>query len=80
MAVPTLGKLKNSEKQLSQVWENQKTPKTAFPTPRKEKKRQKLCFQPLGMPKNAESCVSNPSESQKTLKVAFPTPRNAKKR
>ena len=69
MAVPTLGKLKNSEKQLSQVWESQKTPKTAFPTPWKEKKRQNLRFQPLGMPKNAESCVYNPSEREKTAKI-----------
>jgi len=39
--VPILGKLKNSEKWLSQTWENQKTPQAAFPTLWKTKKCRK---------------------------------------
>ena len=55
--VPTLGKLKNSEKRLSQHWENQKTPQAAFPTPWKVK--------------NAENHSSLVSEMQKLPKTAF---------
>ena len=39
MVIPTLGNMKNSENQLSYVWENRKTPQAAFPTPRKNGKR-----------------------------------------
>lgn len=41
MTFPTLGKSKNSEKWLSQTWENQKMPQAAFSTPWKAKKRRK---------------------------------------
>ena len=41
MAVPTLGKLKNSENRLSQTWENQKTLQAAFSTSRKVKNAEK---------------------------------------
>ena len=41
IAVPTLGKLKNSENRLSQTWENQKTLQAAFPTSRKVKNAEK---------------------------------------
>ena len=50
-AVPTLGKLKNSEKRLSQHWENQKTAKNGFPNIGKIKKCHRLHFPPLGKPK-----------------------------
>ena len=56
-AFPTLGKSKNSEKWLSQTWENQKTPQAAFPTPWKAK--------------NAENHSSLVSEMQKLPKTVF---------
>ena len=57
MTFPTLGKSKNSEKRLSQHWENQKTTQAAFPTPWKVK--------------NAENHSSLVSEMQKLPKTAF---------
>jgi len=56
-AFPNLGKSKNSEKWLSQHWENQKMPQAAFPTPWKAKKCRK-------------SFVAR-SEMQKLPKTAF---------
>ena len=38
MVIPTLENMKNSENQLSYVWENRKMPQAAFPTPRKNGK------------------------------------------
>ena len=38
MVIPTLGNMKNSENQLSYVWENRKMPQAVFPTPRKNGK------------------------------------------
>ena len=38
MVIPTLGNMKNSENQLSYVWENRKMPQAVFPSPRKNGK------------------------------------------
>ena len=69
--VPILGKSKNSEKWLSQHWENQKTAKNGFPKLGKIKKCHRLHFPPLGKPKNAENHSSLVSEMQKLPKTAF---------
>ena len=65
IAFLNLGRLKNSEKWLSQTWENRKMSQAAFPTPWKAKKRRKPHFQPLGRTKNAENHSSLVSEMQK---------------
>ena len=71
MTFPTLGKSKNSEKWLSQTWENQKMPQAAFPTPWKAKKCRKpfvACERNAEIAKNSVSLASN---KRKTLKTAF---------
>ena len=70
-AVPTLGKLKNSEKWLSQHWENQKTPQAAFPTPWKAKKCRKSFVARERNAEIAKNSVSLASDKRKTLKTAF---------
>ncbi|VEH15567.1 Uncharacterised protein [Segatella oris] len=42
LAFPTLGKQEFIENQLSQLWEEQKTPLAAFPNPRKDEKTPKV--------------------------------------
>ena len=48
MAVPRLGRLRNSEKQLSQTWEDWKTAKNSFPKLGKNEKHCRQVFPPLG--------------------------------
>ena len=70
-AVPTLGKLKNSENRLSQTWENQKTPQAAFPTPWKVKKCRKSFIARERNAEIAKNSVSLVSDERKTQKTAF---------
>ena len=71
MTFPTLGKSKNSEKWLSQTWENQKMPQAAFPTPWKAKKRRKSFVARERNAEIAKNSVSLASDERKTLKTAF---------
>ena len=70
-AFPNLGKSKNSEKWLSQHWENQKTPQAAFPTPWKAKKCRKSFVARERNAEIAKNSVSLASDKRKTLKTAF---------
>ena len=70
-------KLRKTEKQLSQTWEERKTEengrpnigktekqrKMTFPTLGKSKKQRKSAFPTLGKSKNATGCISHPLES-----------------
>ena len=49
-----------NKKRASEASDEQKTEKIGFPTPRMNKKREKLAFQPLGWTKNAKNWLSNP--------------------
>ena len=69
--VPILGKSKNSEKWLSQTWENQKMPQAAFSTPWKAKKRRKSFVARERNAEIAKNSVSLASDERKTLKTAF---------
>ena len=71
MTFPNLGKSKNSEKWLSQHWENQKTPQAAFPTPWKAKKCRKSFVARERNAEIAKNSVSLASDKRKTLKTAF---------
>ena len=71
MTFPNLGKSKNSEKWLSQHWENQKTPQAAFPTPWKAKKCRKSFVARERNTEIAKNSVSLASDERKTLKTAF---------
>ena len=71
MTFPNLGKSKNSEKWLSQHWENQKTPQAAFPTPWKAKKCRKSFVARERNAEIAKNSISLVSDEQKTLKTAF---------
>ena len=71
MTFPTLGKSKNSEKWLSQIWENQKMPQAAFSTPWKAKKRRKSFVARERNAEIAKNSVSLASDERKTLKTAF---------
>ena len=64
-------KLRKTEKQLSQTWEERKTEENGRPNIGKIKKRHRLHFPPLGKPKNAENHSSLVSEMQKLPKAAF---------
>ena len=68
MAVPRLGRLKNSEKQLSQTWEERKTVKNSCPKLGKNEKHCRQSFPPLGNRKMLKINSSLVSEMQKTRK------------
>ena len=71
---PNLGRLKNSEKQLSQTWEERKTVKNGRPKIGKTEKQRKTAFPNLGRTKNSEKQLSQTWEERKTLQAGFPTP------
>ena len=71
MAVPRLGRLKNSEKQLSQTWEERKTVKNSCPKLGKNEKHCRQSFPPLGNRKMLKINSSLVSEMQKTRKTVY---------
>ena len=62
-------KLRKTEKQLSQTWEERKTEENGRPNIGKIKKQRKSAFPNLGKSKNATGCIFHPLESQKTQKI-----------
>ena len=68
MAVPRLGRLRNSEKQLSQTWEERKTLQAEFPTPWKPKNAEN---QLVARERNAENekkqAVAKKTEPRKSF-------------
>ena len=71
MTFPTLGKSKNSEKWLSQTWENQKMPQAAFSHPLESQKCRKSFVARERNVEIAKNSVSLASDERKTLKTAF---------
>ena len=71
-------KLRKTEKQLSQTWEERKTEENGRPNIGKIKKQRKMAFPNLGKSKNATGCISHPLESQKCRKSFVARERNAK--
>ena len=62
-------KLRKTEKQLSQTWEERKTEENGRPNIGKTEKQRKMTFPNLGKSKNATSCISHLLESQKMQKI-----------
>lgn len=69
MAVPRLGRLKNSEKQLSQTWEERKTLQAEFPTPWKPKNAENQLVARERNAKNEKNCLLPTGNLQKTRKT-----------
>ena len=70
-------KLRKTEKQLSQTWEERKTEENGRPNIGKTEKQRKMTFPNLGKSKNATGCISHPLESQKCRKSFVARERNA---
>ena len=70
-------KLRKTEKQLSQTWEERKTEENGRPNIGKTEKQRKTAFPTLGKSKNATGCISHPLESQKCRKSFVARERNA---
>ena len=84
-------KLRKTEKQLSQTWEERKTEENGRPNIGKTEKQRKMTFPNLGKSKNSENrlsqhwenqknatgCISHPLESQKCRKSFVARERNA---
>ena len=62
-------KLRKTEKQLSQTWEERKTEENGRPNIGKTEKQRKMTFPNLGKSKNATGCISQPLENQKMQKI-----------
>ncbi|OFO75967.1 hypothetical protein HMPREF2983_00165 [Prevotella sp. HMSC077E09] len=73
-------KLRKTEKQLSQTWEERKTEENGRPNIGKTEKQRKMTFPNLGKSKNSGNRPSQHWENQKTPQAAFSTPWKAKKR
>ena len=73
-------KLRKTEKQLSQTWEERKTEENGRPNIGKTEKQRKMTFPTLGKSKNSEKWLSQIWENQKMPQAAFSTPWKAKKR
>ena len=71
-------KLRKTEKQLSQTWEERKTEENGRPNIGKTEKQRKMTFPTLGKSKNSEKWLSQTWENQKMPQAAFPTPWKAK--
>ena len=69
-------KLRKTEKQLSQTWEERKTEENGRPNIGKTEKQRKMTFPNLGKSKNAAGCISHLSESQKRRKTLVVGRRN----
>ena len=74
MAVPNLGRQENSEKWLSQTWEERKIAENGRPKIGKNEKLWKTAFPRLGRLENSEKRLSQTWEERKTLQAEFPTP------
>lgn len=62
-------KLRKTEKQLSQTWEERKTEENGRPNIGKTEKQRKMTFPTLGKSKNATGCIFHPLESKKMQKI-----------
>lgn len=69
MAVPRLGRLRNSEKQLSQTWEERKTLQAEFPTPWKPKNAEDQLVARERNAENTKNSVSLASDGRKMTKT-----------